>query len=76
MTNVSLLPFTLKKRHLPPLILEAREKCCSISQRVPVELPELLSELTELHYLGAIKRAECTNLSIFFHKMQGGGKTK
>lgn len=32
---------------------------------VPGELTELLSELTELHYLAAIIKAEYTNLSIF-----------
>lgn len=44
--------------------------------RVPVELSELLSELTELHYLGAAIKAECTNSFMLFHKLQGGGKTK
>lgn len=34
-------------------------------QMVPVELPELLSELTELHYIAAIIKAEYTNLSTF-----------
>lgn len=45
-------------------------------QSVPVELSELLSELTELHYLGAAIKAECTNSFMLFHKLQGGGKTK
>lgn len=34
---------------------------------VPVALPESMSDLTELHYLAAIIKAEYTNLSIF-HK--------
>ena len=37
----------------------------SHKQMVLVELPELLSELTELHYLAAIIKPEYTNLSIF-----------